>query len=471
MPKTYTPFKKAITVSIMLLVAQAMCFGQSQIIGSFPAAEGGFDGTSAGSLGTTLSSSAWTRQNVASSSGTITATGGRSSGPYATVNSNTASSARVLQSPQQVGTTASTAYRIQFYYKSSSNATNFQSGVSFNGTTNPTYTTAATLNSTGGVWTKYESTVTLSSGTVSSNGIAIVRFSASGGNVNVDIDDLVIYAGASVDNAAPNSPGTVTVNNATTSSLDVSWGAASGGVDGGGYVVVRYETNPNADNDPNANGIYAVGNTTTNGTGSLTGTIRYIGTSTSFTDNVSLSQSTTYYYKVYTVDKAFNYSAESSGNGTTTSSCTAPSTQPSSFASNTIASTTANIAFTRGNGDGGVLVIARATTAVATAPTSNTSYMADAAFGSGTAIGSGFVVYNGTAAGISNATGNIALTGLTQNTTYHFAAYEYNSTGTCYNLTSPLTGSFTTTSSSATISVVGTVGNLGTIITGNSIWN
>ncbi len=302
-------------ICLLLILANGMAYSQ-QVIGSFPNTEGGFDGTTAGSLGTTLSSSAWTRQNTANTTGTITATGGRSSSPFATVSSNSATATRVLQSPQQLATAASTAYRIQFYYKSSSNATLFQSGVSFNGTSSPTYTTTATLNSTSGVWTKYESTVTLGGGTVTSNGIAIVRFSGNGGNVSVDIDDLVVYAGA-VDNTAPNSPGTVTVSNPTATTLDVSWGAASGGVDGGGYVVVRYAVNPNADNDPNANGIYSVGNTHTNGTGSLTGTIRYIGTGTSFTDNVGLSTGVTYYYKVYSVDKAFNYSAESSGNGTT----------------------------------------------------------------------------------------------------------------------------------------------------------
>ena len=46
------------------------------------------------------------------------------------------------------------------------------------------------------------------------------------------------------------------------------------------------------------------------------GTVRYIGTSTSFTDN-GLSAGTQYWYQVYTVDKAFNYSAGAGGNGTT----------------------------------------------------------------------------------------------------------------------------------------------------------
>ena len=113
---------------------------------------------------------------------------------------------------------------------------------------------------------------------VTSAGLAIIGRSAAG---SFDIDDVVIYAGAA-DVTAANSPGTVTVNNPTISSLDVSWVAASGGVDGGGYVVVRYDTNPNVDNDPNQNGIYAIGNTTTNGTGALVGTVAYIGTGTSF---------------------------------------------------------------------------------------------------------------------------------------------------------------------------------------------
>lgn len=153
----------------------------------------------------------------------------------------------------------------------------------------------------------------MSPGTYSANiGIGIVSVNNSG---QFYIDDFVVYAG-SVDNTAPNSPGSVTVNNPTTSSLDVSWGAASGGVDGGGYVVVRFASNPGANDDPNQNGIYAVGNSVA---GSVTGTVRYIGTGTSFTDNVGLSAGTTYYYKVYTVDKAFNYSAESSGSGTTSS--------------------------------------------------------------------------------------------------------------------------------------------------------
>ena len=226
-----------------------------------------------------------------------------------------------LQSPTAASSAIAntTSYTVQYYYKTSgaTAVTNGQRGISPDGTTQPGTYTATTMTGTSGVWTKIQ--VSQTSGSSSNTpryGVGVIRYSNASA-VNADYDDYVIYSGGA-DNTAANPPGTVTVNNPTTSSLDVSWVGATGGVDGGGYVVVRYSTSPNSDNDPNQQGIYAVGNTTTNGTGSLVGTIRYIGTGLSFTDG-SLAAGTQYWYKVYTVDKAFNYSPESSGNGTTTS--------------------------------------------------------------------------------------------------------------------------------------------------------
>jgi len=92
----------------------------------------------------------------------------------------------------------------------------------------------------------------------------------------------------------------------------------------------------------------------------------------------------------------------------------------------------------RGNGTGGVLVVAREGSAVNADPSSGTSYTANAAFGSGAQIGTGnYVVYNGTGT-------NVTVTALTASTTYHYAIYEYNTSGTCYNLTE-LIGNGTTT--------------------------
>ena len=116
------------------------------------------------------------------------------------------------------------------------------------------------------------------------------------------------------------------------------------------------------------------------------------------------------------------------------SSCSEPTTQVSGFSTNSITTNSMNYAFTRGNGTGGVMVVVKAGSAP-TDPTVGTSYTASATYGSGNACGGGFVVYEGTAAGIGTATGNIALSGLSINTVYYFAIYEYNSAGTCYNMT------------------------------------
>lgn len=308
---------KLMAILFAFLLINRQSWGQ-QVIGSFPYMNGGFEGQASGSLATALSPTNWTRQNQTNTSSSIVTVSPRSGVNYATV-TNVTTVSRGLQSPQlspfvaSSAPLANTSYVLQFYVRNSATVASFQGGVTVNGTSNPQYSTATTLaiNSS---WTKKTYVVTTPSQTVNTSGLAIVGRSAAG---SFEIDDVVVYAGSAVDDAAPNSTATVTVNNATTTSLDISWDAATGGVDGGGYVVVRYDSNPNADNDPNQNGIYAIGNTITNGTGSLTGIVRYIGTSTTFTDNVGLVEGGTYYYKVYTVDKAFNYSVETIGSGTT----------------------------------------------------------------------------------------------------------------------------------------------------------
>jgi len=320
-------FMKRILLLLIFGIGIGLMGWGQQIIGTFPYMNGGFEGQATGALATTLHATNWTRQSQSGASSSIVTTSPRSGSQYATV-TNVSTVSRGLQSPQLTPfvagstTTASTQYVVQFFVKNAATVASFQGGVTTNGTSNPAYSTAATLaiNSS---WTIQTLVLSTSATTVTSSGLAIIGRSSTGA---FDVDDVVIYAGSSADATAPNSPGIVTVNGETQTSLDVSWVAASGGVDGGGYVVVRYATSPNDDNDLNQNGIYAVGNTTTIGTGGLTGTIRYVGTGASFTDNVGLSAGTQYWYKVYTADKAFNYSDESNGNGTTASATATPPT-------------------------------------------------------------------------------------------------------------------------------------------------
>jgi hypothetical protein len=132
------------------------------------------------------------------------------------------------------------------------------------------------------------------------------------------------------------------------------------------------------------------------------------------------------------------------GSTASVSACIAPSTQASVFSSNTITSSSMNIAFTRGNGDGGVLVVAKSGSAVNTDPQDGVSYTANSVFASGDQLGTGnYVVYKGTANGTGATTGNINISGLSPLTTYHFAVYEYNTASTCYHL-AELTGNATT---------------------------
>lgn len=97
------------------------------------------------------------------------------------------------------------------------------------------------------------------------------------------------------------------------------------------------------------------------------------------------------------------------------------------------------VSWTNGNGAGRI-VLAKAGSTVDSDPVDGTTYTANAAFGSGTQIGTGnYVVFSGT--------GNfVNVTNLSPNTTYHFAVYEFSGTGTSTNYltVSPARGSSTT---------------------------
>jgi hypothetical protein len=126
-------------------------------------------------------------------------------------------------------------------------------------------------------------------------------------------------------------------------------------------------------------------------------------------------------------------------NGTVTATCSSPTIQGTAFTPSLVTTNSATIGLTRGNGNR-VLIVGRAGVAVNEDPVSGTSYLASSIFGSGTQIGTGnFVVYDGLA--FPNI--SVALTNLVASTVYHFAVYEYNTSGTCYNLVE-LTGNFTT---------------------------
>ena len=114
--------------------------------------------------------------------------------------------------------------------------------------------------------------------------------------------------------------------------------------------------------------------------------------------------------------------------------CTPPSTAATSMTINNVTSANLNLNFTRGTGDG-IIIIAK-TASAATAPANGTDYSV------GNSVGGGTVVYKGTANGANTAAiQNIA--SLTAGTLYYFSIYEYTAATNCYQATALTSSAYT----------------------------
>lgn len=464
-----------------LLMSINVGWGQKQTLGSFPYMDGGFEGqTATAALGGTVSTTAWSYSGSSAVNTTRAiindASVARTGNKYA--NHVTSSTTIRLQSPSTATESAApavnTQYTVQYYFKTTTDpATGLNRGGIYNDGTNSSITVSTIVGTwSSNVWTKAYSTLTTNTTRTTpyaATGFGAVRTAIASSNL---YDDFVIYPGAydataptpatastvsiasattfnvgwtasadadktgymvvrytadptgqplpnvngiygvtntigtgtvvyiggtettsfidtvadtavthyyriftvdkafnyssaldlvtQSDNTPPGNPGAVTVSGATATTLAVSWNAATS-IDGGGYLVVRYATSPNADNDPTQKTTYAVGNTFTNGTGGLSGTVVYVGTGLLTTDT-GLTTDVTYYYKVYTFDQAKNYSEESSGTGATTAA--ADDTPPNapgiaSITNQTLSTMTTNWIAASGGVDGGGYMVVR----------------------------------------------------------------------------------------------------------------
>ncbi|EAZ94991.1 CHU large protein [Flavobacteria bacterium BAL38] len=414
----------------LILVSANTSWGQ-QTIGSFQYINGGFEGYSTGNLAVTTSgsSNAWTIQTTVTTLPKIvtSTTNGsaRTGSNFVAVANSTTSANRVLQSPTTTGTApaAATAYTIQYYYRNSTVA-GFGVGVGNGGG----YTTVAGMTIGDGTWLRKAVSYTPSA--ISSNFLVLGRLNAT---YTAEFDDIVVYAGAE-DTTAPTVGSSAIVSAITSSQQTINWTAGSDTEGAVGYMVVR-STIADPASTPNQGGIYSVGNTV-----ATDEQVVYMGNGTNFTD-LGLAQNTTYYYRIYTVDKAFNYSATGlSFNSTTTApivSATEPTIQASGLTLGNVTGSTLDISWTAGNGSNS-LVLVKATSAVDTDPTDGGIYTSNLAFGFGTQIGTGnYAVYNGT--------GNSAtITGLTRGSTYYVKVYTFNVNAAGsenYLTTSPANGS------------------------------
>lgn len=219
----------------------------------------------------------------------------------------------------------------------------------------------------------------------------------------------------------------------TTTSITFNW---TGGDGDSVLVLVKATSAVNADPadgvDYTANAAFTSGSQI--GTGNY---VVYKGTGNSVTVT-GLTPNTAYHYEIFQFNgggEANNYltSATAVGDGTTHQS--EPTIQATNFEFTDWTTTTHNLRVTKGDGAFRIIV-ARAGSAVNANPVDGTTYAADAEFGEGDSTGTGnYVVYAGSDSVVS-------ITGLTANTEYHYAVYEFNGGAGVENYltTSPLTG-------------------------------
>lgn len=317
MKKTKQLVLAGFLVGVFLSSNLQKTFAQGHVIGSFPTMDGGMENQTAGAapnisgstLATGVQQTAYSTAQATSSVGTIATTGARSGSKCLTW--TTGSTSNLLWTPTAANGAIqnSTSYVVQFYYTyASGSARAFVVGVTTDGSSGSTTSSTSSL-AVASTYTKVSVVVTSGSSSNTPR-YGMITFKPSGGSFGNPyvLDEIVMYPETAEDVTAPSAPTAASAAFASSTSLNVSFSAPGSGVDGGGYIVVRGTTDPTT--APNANGVYALGNSIG------TGTVAYIGTATSFTDN-GLNPNTTYYYRVYTVDKAFNYSAAATANGST----------------------------------------------------------------------------------------------------------------------------------------------------------
>jgi hypothetical protein len=285
-------------------------------------------------------------------------------------------------------------------------------------------------------------TYTINGLNIPNTGMFAIRwtdYDVTGAEDGLGVDDFTITLGCT---PPTNQPTTLNLTPSLQSISGSFTDAVAGTTPANAYLVL-ISTSSSLTDLPSTGTVYAIDDVIGNAS-----VVSISGTSFNAT---GLTPSTTYYFYVFSTSgtTCYNVISPLTGNTTTTTppACTPPGTQATNLAANNITGTSTDLSWTRGTGNN-VLVIAHTG-----APVDAVVYNS-IAYPQGTIIGTGnTVIYNGAAASFS-------YTGLSQNTTYHLALYEYNSVDNCY-LTPALTGNFTTlcTNPVNVSSVTGTAGN------------
>jgi len=207
-------------------------------------------------------------------------------------------------------------------------------------------------------------------------------------------------------------------NAITLSSARISWG------NGNGHKrIVLMKANAPVDADPADNTNYVAD--TVFASGAQIGTGNYVVfNGIANTDTITgLNLANTYHIAVFEYnDFGATLKRYQVNNPARTTVTAVPQTQAVNVVVNVINNTSAIIGWTNGSGHKRI-VLMKANSAVDAYPADNTAYTANAAFGSGTQLGSGnYTVFNGVGS-------SVTVTNLAPGNTYHIAVFEYNDLG------------------------------------------
>lgn len=242
--------------------------------------------------------------------------------------------------------------------------------------------------------------------------------------------------------------GAITISTIGTTSVGLQWATNGNGSDR--IVVVRQGQAPSQP----ADGIEYNGATGTSfstpaatfGSTALGSVVTHKGALPATTDITvnGLTPGQTYYFAVYEYNgtgAATNYYLTSAPVEFTTTKFAEPTIAATGLTVTNPTTTSQTVSWTNGNGSRRLVVARMAAALTGTEePADNTGYTANAAFGtSGTDLGNGFVVYNGTG-------NSFTVTNLAPNVIYYYRVYEYNGLDASANylLTSPPNANRTT---------------------------
>ena len=290
---------------------------QDAAIGFFPNLDGGYENQTVGSYSTVTTHTSTTNWEV--SAGWEIKAGDARTGNKLMFYKQASSSVKYMFSPVLTNPALSqnTDYVIQFWYKPAATltaSTVLNGSATVVGATGGTGTsltaTAVTLDaSTPQDWQLFTGTLKTATTTPTSTYFGMKISNPQ--SPFFFVDDYVAYPGTAIDNTAPDAVTNLAAAGSA-NAIALTWSAPAAGIDNGGYLVVRstVSTAPTL----NAKGVYAAGNTI-----GADYTVLYTGTSSSFNDG-TVTTGSTYYYHVFTADKAFNYSPVTSISATATAS-------------------------------------------------------------------------------------------------------------------------------------------------------